>query len=77
MNRIQGAQVSGRHHVLAQTLQQRLSGSGRADAACAALNAKVLQHQVLQCVIDLGQSAPSLRMRQSPRHSSRDGSVRI
>lgn len=66
VSRIQGAQISSSHHVLAQALQQRLSGTGRANAASAALNAKVLQHQMLQCVIDLSRAAPGLRTTSAP-----------
>lgn len=66
LDRVQGAQVSGGHHVLAQALQQRLSGAGRADAARATLNAQVLQHERLQGVMHLGQAAPGLRSARAP-----------
>ena len=42
-----GSQVSGVQHVRVEALQQRLTAAGGGDAARTALNAEVLQHEVL------------------------------
>jgi len=51
--------------VLGQALQQRRAGPGGADAAGAALDAQVLQHERLQVVRDLRQRLDRLRVQWS------------
>ena len=55
------ALVVSLQHVLGQALQQRRAGPRGADAAGAALDAQVLQHERLQVVRDLRQRLDRLR----------------
>ena len=55
------ALVVSLHHVFGEPLEQRLARAGGADAARAALDAQVLQHQRLQLVVDLRHSLDGLR----------------